>query len=65
MLLHEAPVPPVQAAAVMSETMQQQRELSLRPSYGINTRNGQIVVRGELDPFRDDRKPLSIHTVSQ
>lgn len=65
MLFHDVPVPPAQAAAVLSEAMQQQRQISLRPSYGVNTRNGQITVVGELDPFRDDRKPFNIHTVSQ
>lgn len=65
MLLHEVPVPPVQAAAAMSETMQQQRTLSQRRNYAVDQRSGRIIVDGEYDPFRDDSKPFSIHTVTR
>ena len=64
-MLHDFPVPPVQSAAVVAEEMHQQRELSRRPNFAINTRNGQVSVVGEYDPFEDNRKPFNIHTVSQ
>lgn len=63
MLLHDAPVPPVQAAAVLSQAVQQQSQMARR-NFAVDQRTGRIVVEGEYDPFRDDRKPFSIHTVS-